>query len=154
MSTNRTSRRKKKNSPWPAVPLLEFAIGLSELMKRRGNISMAEFGRRAGRERSQISNYLAGNENLTMRTMADLASALDGEVHVAVIERGIPIRWVLDEIQKSELAPDVNEHVASRVLPRAGSFDAYRRSRTMGKSSTLNAEKVTDEPIFAESNRG
>lgn len=119
MKKKRTSRA----DDWPALPLVEFAIGLAALMKKRNNMTQAELARRSGKDRSQISDFLAGNENMTIKTMALLARAVEGEIHIGVTPLNTQVRWVEDIAAETEVAPDL-----SRGWPRAKvvDLDEYR----------------------------
>jgi transcriptional regulator with XRE-family HTH domain len=123
---------------WPSLPLLEFTVGLASLMKARGNLSQADLARLLGVRPPYISNVLSGNENLTVENMSRIAAALNGEIHIAITEKGERVRWEKDELSELERAPDLSlarMGEATRVTyevqppmtqPRAASFRDIR----------------------------
>jgi len=57
-------------------------------------VSRAELARRMGVSRARVTQILAGNDNLTLKTLVLIASALDARVSVAFgpgAERGCPV---------------------------------------------------------------
>lgn len=91
------------------MPLLEFTVGLAQLMKANNNMSQAELARRVNVKRPYISRVMAGCENLTVKTMARLAAAAGGALHIAITERDERVRWVKDVVPEDELAPDLSK---------------------------------------------
>jgi transcriptional regulator with XRE-family HTH domain len=54
---------------------------ISELMEER-NISKADLARALGTSRANVTGLLAGSRNMTLRTLADLAFALESRVDI------------------------------------------------------------------------
>lgn len=59
--------------------ILEATEVISRCMQERG-VSKAELARRVGRSRAYLTQVLSGSRNMTLRTLADLAHALDCRV--------------------------------------------------------------------------
>jgi transcriptional regulator with XRE-family HTH domain len=61
--------------------ILEAATALSELLDREG-ITKVELAKRLGKTKGFVTQIIAGDKNLTLRTMADVADALGHRVDV------------------------------------------------------------------------
>jgi transcriptional regulator with XRE-family HTH domain len=61
--------------------ILDSTELISELMLAKG-LTRAELAKRIGKTRGFVTQVLAGNRNMTLRTLADLAFALDARVKV------------------------------------------------------------------------
>jgi len=61
--------------------ILDSTELISELMLGKG-LTRAELAKRIGKTRGFVTQVLAGNRNMTLRTLADLAYALDARVKV------------------------------------------------------------------------
>jgi transcriptional regulator with XRE-family HTH domain len=59
--------------------ILDTTEQLIETMKRNG-ITRTELARRIGKSKGHVSQLLNGERNMTLRTLAELAFALDSEV--------------------------------------------------------------------------
>ena len=71
--------------------ILKAATALSELLERQG-ITKVELARRLGKTKGFVTQILAGDKNLTLRTIADVADALGHTVDVGVAaEAGRPV---------------------------------------------------------------
>lgn len=66
--------------------LLEVTEALTECLASQ-DLNQAELARRLGRTRSYLSQLFAGGRNLTLRTLADVADALDCRVKVKLLSR-------------------------------------------------------------------
>jgi len=64
--------------------ILEATELICELMQRQG-ISRRELADRIGRTRGFVSQLLNGSRNMTLRTLADLAYALDHRIQPAAV---------------------------------------------------------------------
>jgi transcriptional regulator with XRE-family HTH domain len=51
------------------------------------NVSKAELARRVGRSRAYLTQLLSGSRNMTLRTLADLASAFDCRIEMSTRSR-------------------------------------------------------------------
>jgi DNA-binding phage protein len=60
--------------------------------KNELNMTQAELAERTGREKTGISKLLSGPRNWTIRTISDLAEALDLRLEFALIDRINPVR--------------------------------------------------------------
>jgi transcriptional regulator with XRE-family HTH domain len=69
---------RKKDSYWEARLRHQFAADMLESLSACG-ISQREFAEKAGVSPGYVSRVLAGNENLSIRTLVKLARALDLE---------------------------------------------------------------------------
>jgi transcriptional regulator with XRE-family HTH domain len=61
--------------------ILDSTELISELMHEKG-LTRAELAKLIGKTRAFVTQVLAGNRNMTLRTLADLAFALDARVNV------------------------------------------------------------------------
>lgn len=75
--------------------ILETTIALCGAMKRDG-VNRAELAERLGRTRGFVSQLLSGGRNLTLRTLADVADALESRVSIEIrpnIATSSEMRW-------------------------------------------------------------
>jgi transcriptional regulator with XRE-family HTH domain len=61
--------------------IVQVAEQLVELLERE-NVSRSELGRRLGKTKGFVSQILAGDKNLTLRTVADVCDALGFRAHL------------------------------------------------------------------------
>jgi len=61
--------------------ILDSTELISELMHEKG-LTRAELAKLIGKTRGFVSQVLAGNRNMTLRTLADLAYALDARISI------------------------------------------------------------------------
>lgn len=66
--------------------ILEVTEALAGAMIRQG-ITKSELARRLGKSKGFVSQVLAGNRNLTLRTIADIGDALACQVRVHVLSQ-------------------------------------------------------------------
>jgi transcriptional regulator with XRE-family HTH domain len=64
--------------------ILEVTEALAEAMTRQG-ITKAELARRLGKSKGFVSQVLAGDRNLTLRTIADISDALACRIRVQAL---------------------------------------------------------------------
>jgi transcriptional regulator with XRE-family HTH domain len=69
--------------------ILEATELISERMETAG-VTRAELAERIGTTRSHVTQLLAGNRNMTLRTLADVGFALGFEVRLAAVPVGAP----------------------------------------------------------------
>jgi predicted transcriptional regulator len=62
---------------------LEVALQLSELRKKR-NLTQSQLARKVKSTQSVIARIENGNQNLSLKTIETLVTALKGEIHVAI----------------------------------------------------------------------
>jgi transcriptional regulator with XRE-family HTH domain len=79
--------------------LLKVTQALCEALADAG-VNQATLARKLAKSESFVSQILAGGRNLTLRTVADVATALDREVSVSLKERNpckpmlrFPVAW-------------------------------------------------------------
>ena len=101
---------------------IEFAVKLSQAMAR-SDISAARLAKRMSVSPSYISRVLGGEENLSIKSMARFAFALDDRVEISIGPKSHRGMWTF-------------------VAPRSPSSLS---SVTPGVT-TVNAKKVTGEP--------
>ncbi len=63
--------------------ILEVTEALSEAIEKRG-LTRSEVAKRLGKTKGFVSQLLAGDRNLTLRTVADIADAIGISLKVAV----------------------------------------------------------------------
>jgi transcriptional regulator with XRE-family HTH domain len=73
--------------------ILAAATALCELLERKG-VTKTELAKRLGVTKGFVTQILAGDKNLTLRTIADVADALGHRVYVG-IQDGRPSRMRL-----------------------------------------------------------
>jgi len=101
---------------WAEVAVDDFTREIVQRMKRLG-VSRADLARRLGTSQAYITKLLGGNTNFTLLTMARVALALEGVVHVRVTDR---------------TTVSVN---AERSVPSQGARSRLRRKEERQKSS-------------------
>ena len=79
--------------------ILEATEVLAEALEREG-INRAELAMRLGRSKAFVSQILAGGRNLTLRTLADVADALQCRVRVLARKEQEPIPVMRSETVK------------------------------------------------------
>jgi len=85
---------------WVDGPIVEFTEDLCRLMEEKG-LSRADLAKKIGTSRAYVTKLLGGNANFTLATMAKLAFALDGAIHVHIADKHAVTRWT-DEIPRQE----------------------------------------------------
>ncbi len=78
------------------IPMNEFAIELGRRMKARG-VTRADLARRLGTSQAYVTKVLGGTTNFTIETMAKLAMALDGTLHLHISDSHVTTRWADDD---------------------------------------------------------
>jgi transcriptional regulator with XRE-family HTH domain len=156
VSTHRARLGKGSVNDWPSLPLLEFTVGLARLMKAKDNLSQADLARRLEVRPPYISSVLSGNENLTIESMSRIAAALDGEIHIAVAEKGEKVRWERDVLSDSEQAPDLSVGALQGPRPQISAGGATAPFAVadfrdyLGKRSPapLITKSASSEPVY------
>ncbi|SNR95061.1 helix-turn-helix domain-containing protein [Blastococcus mobilis] len=69
----------------------QIVEGVQSFMEERG-LNQQEVARRMGLTEGRVSQILSGEQNLTLRTLASLAAALEGHFHICFGE-GITPPW-------------------------------------------------------------
>ena len=87
---------------------MEAAELLSSLMEER-EISKASLARRMGRSRAWITQLLSGKTNMTVKTLAEIAYALDAELELRVAGRSAS--------RQDQPAHKYIVHTASEAVP-------------------------------------
>ncbi len=109
---------KKGETYWAATVVLEFTEELNRLMIKNG-ISRSELARRLDVSPAYVTKALRGDVNFTVETMARLARAVDGKVHVHVAPEAHEVRW-FDVVRGNSRALPTWEQGA--FLPAAASY--------------------------------
>jgi antitoxin component HigA of HigAB toxin-antitoxin module len=78
--------------------LLEVTETLCDMMKRRG-VSRADLATQLGKSKSFITQVLSGGRNMTLRTLADFAWALDHRLKLSAVPE---VSWVSVSLNKEE----------------------------------------------------
>jgi len=63
--------------------IVEVGEALAELLER-DNVTRSELGHRLGKTKGFVSQILAGDKNLTLRTISDVCDALGYRAHLAI----------------------------------------------------------------------
>jgi antitoxin component HigA of HigAB toxin-antitoxin module len=84
--------------------ILKAATALCQLLEREG-ITKAELAKRLGRTKGFVTQILAGDKNLTLRTIADVADALGHSVDVGLV--AVPGRPVGVDVRLVKRPPRV-----------------------------------------------
>lgn len=66
--------------------LVEATELLCETMEKKG-ISRAQLARRLGKSKAYITQILRGNQNMTLRTLADISDVLDVRISLKAVPR-------------------------------------------------------------------
>lgn len=82
---------------WTELAIIEFTEELSRLMELRG-MTRADLAAAIGSSPPYITKVLKGNVNFTLATMAKLARALGGVVHLHIAPAGTRTEWTDSEI--------------------------------------------------------
>ena len=90
--------------------ILEATELISSLMETR-DVSRAQLADRIGKSRAYMTQVLAGNRNMTLRTLADLAWALGTKVQLAVPELMSPEVNVADKVTTAAMWTRGSGHV-------------------------------------------
>jgi len=98
--------------------IVEVAEKLVEMLVRE-NVSRTELGRRLGKSKGFISQILAGDKNLTLRTIADVCDALGYRPHLDTA-RDFVVQHHLFERRAVPQAPRLKEAVMQAVPPQSG----------------------------------
>ena len=87
-----------RSSPayWKHFAILQFTTAMSHLMRQAPLTTGRKLADLLGVTPSCVSKALSGAENLTVETMAKMASALDAAVHIHVAKKGVVVHWYED----------------------------------------------------------
>ncbi|MCU7891775.1 MAG: helix-turn-helix domain-containing protein [Candidatus Thiodiazotropha sp. (ex Ustalcina ferruginea)] len=72
--------------------ILDVTEAIWELLQAK-NISKAELANRMGKSKGFVSQILNGSRNMTLRTLADIAFALDANPKISLLEENGTIQW-------------------------------------------------------------
>lgn len=76
---------RKTSAYWTERAVLDFTSALWQVMQRR-RVSQSELSRRLGKNPAFVSRILNGASNVTIKTIVEMAHALDARVHIDIIE--------------------------------------------------------------------
>ena len=78
--------------------ILDAAEQIWDLMKAKG-IRKVHLAESLGRSAAYVTQLLNGSRNMTLRSLADVATALGGTVHIRIIDDAIHSAWQFDTRQ-------------------------------------------------------
>ncbi|WP_295584640.1 helix-turn-helix transcriptional regulator [uncultured Lamprocystis sp.] len=70
-----------------------FAVCVERRMKQQG-ISKTELAHRLGTSQAYVTKILRGDSNLTIKSMVELAAAVDGALHLHLTPRYARVQWL------------------------------------------------------------
>ena len=114
-------RARKSPAYWTERAVLDFTSALWQVMQRR-QCSQADLARKLEKNPAFVSRVLNGASNVTLRTMVEMAHALDARVRISVVEAErrpflAPVTVICSNVPRVESA-----HVITTPL----SFSAHR----------------------------
>jgi len=105
----------------------EAAELIAELMESRG-VNKAELAKRLGSSRSHVTQLLSGSSNMTVRTLAEVAFALDASVKLQPLPAARSHAGARDERKLIEM----------RRRPMAPEYEFAQRERCGANSADEN----------------
>jgi transcriptional regulator with XRE-family HTH domain len=100
MAANRTEYERFESSGADQRRLLrqeELILDATEticMVMSENNISRSELAKRLGKSRAFVTQILSGGRNLTLRTLSDVADALDCRTRITMIQRKASARII------------------------------------------------------------
>lgn len=82
---------------------IAFAVSIERLMKQRG-MSKSDLARRLGTSPAYITKILRGDSNLTIKSMVELAAAVEADLHTHLAPRHARVHWF--DVLLNEPKPD------------------------------------------------
>lgn len=96
--------------------LMGFIHGIDRLLDQ-GGLRRADLADRTGKPESTISRNLNGKQNLTIKTMVEMAEALDAAVHVHVERRDVRGGWVpLSQMKVATVSEEAGSDITRRSV--------------------------------------
>jgi len=89
---------------------LGFALCLERRMQQ-GEVSKAELSRRLGTSQAYITKILRGDSNLTIKSMVELATAVDGSLHLHIAPSRAEVRWL--EVIQGQAGSEMQDTAAN-----------------------------------------
>lgn len=86
--------------------IVQVAEGIWEQMERK-NVSKTDIAAALGKSKAFITQLLGGSRNMTLRTLADIAFALDGEIDVQIRPKILGNGWCSAAASRTKAASDV-----------------------------------------------
>lgn len=71
---------------------IDFALCVERRLKQLG-LSKTDLARQLGTSPAYVTKVLRGDANLTIKTMVELAHAVDGTLHLHIAPRQAKVRW-------------------------------------------------------------
>lgn len=98
---------------WAEAAVDDFTREIVQRMHQQG-VSRAELARRLSTSQAYITKLLGGGANFTVLTMARVALALEGVVHIQVTDKNVvPLQWA--EVWRTDA--DVEAVAVPRATP-------------------------------------
>ena len=88
--------------------ILDTAEQIWDLMEAKG-IRKARLAETLGRSAAYVTQLLNGSRNMTLRSLADVASALGGTVHIRIVDSAKHNGWHVDTRQSLQTVTRVTE---------------------------------------------
>ena len=86
---------------WKEAAILDFTDELGRRMKEQG-INKAELARRIGKSSPYITKVFQGNTNLTLKSMAKLALAVDARVNIHLSDKDSITSWTDITVEEAQ----------------------------------------------------
>lgn len=98
--------------------IVQVAEKLVEILERE-NVTRTELGRRLGKSKGFVSQILAGNKNLTLRTVADVCDALGFSARLESARDFVAHRQLVQRLWVSTPQPSRLKSVMRPLPPKA-----------------------------------
>jgi len=127
---------------------MDFSIQLSSLLKKYGK-SQKELARELGKEESEISKWLSGNHNFTLKSIAKIESALDQQLiftRSEIIEKFLPFlfrNWKSTYYQKDNLDSLITHYTFSENEIDSSSFGISSNANYELTSTNTDTVKIS-----------
>lgn len=89
-------------SYWAEHIKLDFAYALNRMLRQHG-MTRSAMASALNSTPAYITKIMRGDENLTIETMAKLAMAVSGRVHIHISEAENRVRWIESLITKTNV---------------------------------------------------
>lgn len=91
---------KQRDSYWVEKAKLDFSVALNRLFEKSG-MSQKALAEKLGTSPAYITKVFRGDVNFTIETMAKLARAVDGQLHIHISPKQLKSHW-FDVLQTQE----------------------------------------------------
>lgn len=123
---NMLKQARKGVAYWSEHAVLDFTDAIERLMREQ-DVSRAELGRRIDTSQAYVTKVLSGESNFTVKSMVQLAHALDASIRIEVVRNA--------DRQRQEYAnwQSRSFHSTLRAVPhvtyRAAANDAWQTEK-------------------------